>query len=185
MQTNPFKSNVIKSNVIKSNTSRSNYNNTFSNNVNNFTNKKVEKMIDFNNKEEFPSLIMHNRLSECKNVSTNFKDILNFKQIELETKNVHLLPGYVEIVKDKNGVIQYKYNNIYNNVNIHNSFNYVIESMMCKWDNYKKQYDELNGFGAYDDLYYLKPIYNELDEDYYDEEDESELLWTLEDDYDN
>jgi len=43
----------------------------------------------------------------------------------------------------------------------------IIKELSYNWKRYKKDYDELHGPNAYDDLYHTEPIYPYLDEEFF------------------
>ena len=124
---------------------------------------------------DFPELI-HVASYEDKNMTTN----LNFKDATLkESDNTCVDDNLVP-----SGWVRYRYNN--GNIIVDSNTpddepeeplnfraNNIIGGMLRRWDTYKKDYDDLNGDGAYGQLYEM-PFYESFLEDdmeytYYDE----------------
>ena len=108
-------------------------------------------------------------------------DIINTPSIK--EKKIHVPPGWVQYVYNKHNNQNYPFvittgekttsekafleskNDIY-------YIPSIIASLNKKWDKYKTNYDNLNGPGAYDEMYFSEPIYNS---DEYDSEPEPDL----------
>lgn len=129
--------------------------------------------------ELFPSLIPI--LTVSKNNSSNFKDALNQKNENIIVDDITLKPGWVQISKVKGKIItnqakpspydikMKQIEELYKDTNY--IMNQIVNTMQANWLKYKTNYDNINGEGSYDDLYYLPPVY---DSDY--DTDESESL---------
>ena len=140
---------------------------------------------------DFPDLFVANNNSNNNNNnnSNNSKkystivttDIINTPSIK--EKKIHVPPGWVQYVYNKHNNQNYPFvittgekttsekafleskNDIY-------YIPSIIASLNKKWDKYKTNYDNLNGPGAYDEMYFSEPIYNS---DEYDSEPEPDL----------
>jgi hypothetical protein len=137
---------------------------------------------------------------------TDFPELLVNKSTEPQSFNpvnyIKALSTSNEISKEENivqpGWIQYKFNKETRNVEtaygsktasqlrrerrkqLENDTNYLMQQSIIQitknWNQYKAEYDNINGEGSYDDVYYLSPLYPESDEeleiaDYDDSED--------------
>ena len=122
----------------------------------------------------FPELVnMKETITNTFESSTNFKDILTNVIEEEKPKENPIPPGWKQLSRvngqtfAKNGdLTQYmikmqqkedlktKQENDPNHI----MFN-AIESMKKNWDHYQRDYDEINGVGAYDENFILTPVY--------------------------
>jgi len=166
---NPFKQEVK---------TRSNYRHIYDNKV------EPEHIFSLEN-DLFPSL-QTNINNENINITSSFdfKTALETEVITEKDKKKEVKPGCVEISKGMNGKIEYNYGkhtstiksideeetNYYNN-NINQIMVKAIDNMKDNWSKYKKNYDEIYGEGAYNEMYYLSPIYGS---EYSDSETEEE-----------
>lgn len=138
--------------------------------------------------ELFPELIQNsNNSSDNVSNSTNFKDILNTKiEPELDPNRNLVTPGFVEItlvdrkLVMKHGPITRSETKMNEKLERENNVNYcmnnVIIALGTQWDKYKKDYDDINGDGSYDGLYYLPPVYGpEYDIDPEDETTDEQI----------
>ena len=121
-----------------------------------------------------------------KQISTNFKDALNYKNNVDDTENNKLKSGWIEIYKSNNNIIfnegeptpykikKQQIEKLKDDPNF--MMNKAINRIQIKWDRYRKMYDSIYGEGSYDDLYYLPPIYgSEYDNIEYDSLTEEEF----------
>jgi hypothetical protein len=74
-----------------------------------------------------------------------------------------ITPGWVEITKTRNKIVrEYGEPTIFM---IENDLNYkmsiVIQNMNKCWDRFEREYDEINGDGAYENRYRLPAVYTE------------------------
>jgi hypothetical protein len=187
MPSNIFKPNYNKSNYNKSNYNKPNYNKTNYNKTNVF--KSIKKTDEFNlNDTNFPSL---NNCKEEENINckeeeninckeeNNYSDIVKKYVIIDAEKLDDVEPGHVLLTLDKNAVIK-KYSTSFlqeeidrNNYSEHREkvrTNIIINNIIDKWDNYRKEYIELNGEDEYYSIY--KPNLDLYDDD--EEDDECE-----------
>jgi hypothetical protein len=129
----------------------------------------------------FPELISNNTTNTQLSDSTNFKDVLNTKvEIEIITNKNTVEPGFVEITVVNRKIItkcgpltpsDKKFNEeAERENNVDYCMNNVIGVLDKLWKKYKEDYNSINGEGAYDELYYLPPVYgpeydNEIEEE--------------------
>jgi len=142
--------------------------------INSFSSKKYEektKQKDFILTDEFFPILAP--IVTNNNVITNFKDALE-QQVIIE-KSKTLPSGWVEINKSEEEEDKTNYNLLMNN---------IIKTTLNKHYNHKLNYDSINGEGAYDELHYLKPIYDiDLDEYSDDHTDDNDSFGEDPDDY--
>lgn len=180
-----------KSSSFNKSSSNNSSSNNFSSNKSNIVYHKKEQNNHFRettpivktgefiiNEELFPSLTPI--VTSSKNNSTNFKDALNQKNEITIVNDISLKPGWVQIskVNDKIIINQAKpspydikmkqIEELYKDTNY--IMNQIVNTMQANWLKYKTNYDNINGEGSYDDLYYLPPVY---DSDYDTDECES------------
>jgi hypothetical protein len=192
MSSNPFLtnrfSNLENESINKKNKKIQHY--VSSKNIFNKPDDKLNNSDLFNITDElFPSLTPITIFTENQ---PNFKDVLiqeNISQPEDKITN-----GWIEIYKIDNSIIynedkykemnQEKYKNS-DNVTIMNKF---VSIMQKKYESYKNNYDNINGDGAYNDIY-LTIAYdsdNDSDNDEYDSNTEDDIEYEYDyDDYVN
>jgi len=130
----------------------------------------------------------------------NFKDIVNTRiqeEIIIETDIVN--PGWVKISKSKtSNELIWKYGpsteytiKVKKQEELENNINYcmnkAIETMKERWDKYEKEYDEINGEGAYAEKFRSSPVYGPEYDTESDDEDEigEQYIYDGYDGYDN
>jgi hypothetical protein len=177
MSNNPFlKPKNVDRFTSKKPNSRSNSKPTSRPSINSFSSKKYEekeKQHDFIFTDEFFPILAP--IVSNKNVNTNFKDAL--EQHVIIEKSKTLPSGWIEINKYKEEEDNTNYNLLMNN---------IIKTTLDKHYNHKLNFDSINGEGAYDELHYMKPIYDiDLDEDLDDHTDDNESFGEDPDDYIN
>ena len=138
---------------------------------NKFSNIKTKcELID----SDFPELC----IQPIKNVTQNVNENISFKAaINVSNNNVDITnnpennidPGWVQIQTiNKQIVFKYGPNSTNDNNNdeymqkcVEHNMNNAIAIMSTNWDKYRTNYDELNGEGSYDDVYYLSQNYED------------------------
>jgi hypothetical protein len=130
-----------------------------------------------NNTELFPDLIPNTNTTINTNTdtlskpSTKYKDILKNVIVDDTPVKKVITPGWVEITKKGNNIV-YEYGeptffmlkqqfeeNLENDLNY--QMNTIIQNMKKCWDRYEREYDEVNGEGAYEERFRLPPVYTE------------------------
>lgn len=123
---------------------------------------------------DFPELGVQSIKHVDQNINENisFKDAINVfnnndVNITINSEN-NIDPGWVQIhTINKQIVFKYGHNSTNNNNNEHtqkyveHNMNNAIATMSTNWDKYRTNYDELNGEGSYDDVYYLSQNYED------------------------
>jgi hypothetical protein len=105
------------------------------------------------------------------NENISFKDAINVfnnndVNITINSEN-NIDPGWVQIhTINKQIVFKYGHNSTNNNNEhtqkyVEHNMNNAIATMSANWDKYRTNYDELNGEGSYDDVYYLSQNYED------------------------
>ena len=142
------------------------------------TNNTLSRLIDTNNAELFPDLILNTTSNTIINTkdstfkpSTKFKDILTNDIVDDTPVKKIITPGWVEITKKQNKIVcEYGEPTIFMikqkiEENLENDLNYkmstIIQNMKKCWDRYEREYDEVNGEGAYEERYRLPAVYTE------------------------
>jgi len=157
-------------------------NNRRDDNINKFSSKKPEiKPVFSLETESFPDLSckkenVSNKL-ETDKLSTNFKDILRPKTKTEEISNTQnkIRPGWVEISNKQNKII-YNYGpktcyeiKMKQQEELEKTPNYImnkaITMMIENWERFKENYDDINGEGAYEQIYVLPPVYDSDEDD--------------------
>jgi len=125
----------------------------------------------------------------------NYKDVINKQnKKKLEDNDKVVFPGYVEITfKNRQIIYNYGATTLYEKQMLakeilENSPNYImnkaIDGIKKNLERYKRDYDDIHGEGAYDDMYVLPPVYEpeydsdvdtDDDDSYYDYTDTSDL----------
>jgi hypothetical protein len=184
---------------IDKNSNRNNNNNTNDRNKdkfqneqgnNRFKNNEKEQLqqskIDFNDTNLFPELV--NKENDSKNIkdddnifSLKFKDILDDSAKKDDTqKIVHISPGWLQMtIVDRKIVTKHgqstpymekieKQKELENDIDhiMHN----IVETLKINYEVYEKNYDLINGEGAYNEKFRLSAVYGSE----YDTESESE-----------
>jgi hypothetical protein len=156
-------------------------NNRFKNNE-----KKQQSKIDFNDTNLFPELV--NKENDSKNIkdddnifSFKFKDILDDTTKKDDTQQIfQISPGWLQMtLVDRKIVTEHgqstpymekieKQKELENNIDhiMHN----IVETLKINYEVYEKNYDLINGEGAYNEKFRLSPVYGSE----YDTESESE-----------
>jgi len=132
-----------------------------------------------NNTELFPDLIpktttdttINTNTDTLSKPSTKYKDILKNVIVDNTPVKKVITPGWVEITKKGNNIV-YEYGeptffmlkqqfeeNLENDLNY--QMNTIIQNMKKCWDRYEREYDEVNGEGAYEERFRLPPVYTE------------------------
>lgn len=157
--------------------SRSNSKPTSRPSINSFSSKKFEekpKQHNFILTDEFFPILAP--IVSNNNVNTNFKDAL--EQDVIIEKSKTLPSGWIEINKSEEEEEEE------DNTNYNLLMNNIIKTTLDKHYNHKLNFDSINGEGAYDELHYLKPIYDiDLDEDLDDYTDDNQSFGEDPDDY--
>jgi hypothetical protein len=155
------------------------------------TNETNEKDIKYNYKEElFPDLSVNKVSSTVSNSSKNYANVTaTINEVKKVYKNP-VLPGWVQYSKSnktnktiffdvtygdktKRQIEQEQENALLNDpLYIHNK---TMSALAKNWNNYKRQYDEVHGEGAYEMVHYMEPIYPSLDDSLSDDEKENNL----------
>ena len=173
MSNNPF---LKPKNVDRFTSKKPNSRPTSRPSINSFSSKKYEekekpKQHDFIFTDEFFPILAP--IVSNNNVNTSFKDAL--EQHVIIEKSKTLPSGWVEINKSEEEEDKTNYNLLMNN---------IIKTTLNKHYNHKLNYDSINGEGAYDELHYLKPIYDiDLDEDSDEHTDDNDSFGEDPDDY--
>jgi hypothetical protein len=143
-------------------------------------------------KNTFSNNIKTNCINECDfpNLCTNlkqqpivqqlpnafsFKAAVGIQEDDIVTPNKcdnNVEPGWVQIHSvNKQTIFKYgptlpHHNNNNNNNNDDKEYdmNHAITLMSTNWEQYKTNYDEINGEGMYDDIHYLSPSYEDTSE---------------------
>jgi hypothetical protein len=140
--------------------------------------------LDANDTTLFPELTPIKENTTIVKASTNFKDILTTVIEQEKPKTNPIPPGWVKI-SSINRKIVYNYGTKTDwmmkqekqeeiQTQLDEDPNYImfqaIEQMKKNWDLYERNYDSINGEGAYDERFRLSPVYGPE----YDTESESE-----------
>jgi len=198
---------------FKSRTSETSNTNTKTNNFQNtfISSTKPQIVKDFDlNKEAFPDLLGSNNSKTNKSASKSAsKPVLNYTNVALkleakdEEKVVEVIeevvpPGWVQYTVNKNtgktSVIHSKKSN-YDLVkekrlliesDPYFAWMMTLKELSANWNKYKLIYDKIHGSGAYEEMYYSKPIYPELETFFNSDEDsETEYFTDYNYHYDN
>ena len=131
-------------------------------------------------------------VAPSKNKITNFKDALNQHNEHIVDEDITLRPGWVQISKINNKIVinqanigpyDIKMQQMQQLQQLQEDPNYIMNQIMSLthniWLKHKTIYDNIHGEGAYDDLYYLPPVYDsdydtDCDSQFEDDIDESE-----------
>ena len=141
-----------------------------------------EPNISFNS-EDFPTLSGFSNNQVISEKTMNFKDVVKTQIKEEEIDKVK--PGWVEYRKVAGKtIITYGNNPNFTETETENEncniiMNNAINKIVDNYFNYRHQYDEKNGYGAYDSVYYLSPVYGSD----YEKESLEDASCTDEDDY--
>jgi hypothetical protein len=122
---------------------------------------------------DFPELCIQpiKQVEQNTNENYSFKTAINVSNndvnITINSEN-NIEPGWVQIqTVNKQIVFKYGHTTINNNDDEHtqkyveHNMNNAIATMSTNWDKYRTNYDELNGEGSYDDVYYLSQNYED------------------------
>ena len=156
------------------------------------TTKAKSKTFDLNN-EIFPELQgtftqnNNNNKKQYSSIVLNSDNNNNINNNNIKEK-IHVPPGCVQYIVHKNNKEKYPFTIIYGDKTkseldfIESQkepqfISCVISTLKNNWESYQIKYDKLHGEGAYDLIYYSKPIYPS---DEYDSDSEPEA-----DSYDN
>ena len=143
--------------------------------------------------DEFPLLCeSHTALIEN---SLKFTDAVNTVIPEAIVEEAKVLPKWVSYSRQNGTTIVYTGSYILDKLKLEkeqqileNSPNVlmknVIDKLQKKWEKFKVEYDLIHGDGSYDNLYISSPVYGQEydldDEDYYDDTNSNEYLYTNE-----
>jgi hypothetical protein len=156
-------------------------------------------ILDFDmTKEAFPDLIGSNKKNnQNKTNNSEFKPVLNYSNVALKleekdelkfeetTAEILIPPGWVQYTLNKNTGKTTVIHSKKTNYDLVKEKRLLIESdpyfewmmtlkeLSFKWNKYKVLYDKIHGPGAYEEMYYSKPIYPEL-ETVFNSDDDSE-----------
>jgi len=133
--------------------------------------KKVEVKLT---EADFPEFIEKDKVSEKEECKLNFKDAYLKEAVEEEEdEDGPLILGWTRY-RVKNGLliidgeIPKREEEDYTAEEYHNDAIQNFTFLIKRWNNYKEEYDELNGDGAYDRLYsmpnYESVFYDDLDD---------------------
>ncbi len=140
---------------------------------NSFKQKDVA-IIKFDDLTAFPELIQQCVPKPMFNSSVDFKSIVKTtEKIEDTNKEKTLLPGWV-VLSEKHTNKTSDKNNEPNDI-----MENIISDIVINSNKYKQLYNDINGDDAYDDLYYMSPVYGSdydtLSDDNNDDDDSSDF----------
>jgi hypothetical protein len=143
-------------------------NRNYSNDFRGFAEKKK---VEVNLTEaDFPELIAKENAvaADCK---LNFKEAYLKEVINDGQEDDPLLPGWTRY-RVKDGVLivdgESTEEEEYTAEEYHYDATQIFDCLIKRWDNYKEEYDDLHGDGAYDRVYKM-PQYESFEEEEYDE----------------
>lgn len=130
--------------------------------------KKVEVKLT---EADFPDLVGNNNATVTGDCKLNFKEAY-LKEVENVVPEEEPLPPGWTRYRIKNGVIiidgEAREEENYTSEEYHYDATQSLNRLIYRWSEYKKEYDELHGDGAYNGLYGM-PQYNSFNEEDCDE----------------
>lgn len=138
------------------------------NSRNDFRGFKEKKKVEIELKaEDFPELVAVENAGECK---LNFKEA-STKETNDDIEGGEILPyGWVSFMKKDGDVVMYANLPREYEESFHDEAVDVFDEMINRWEDYRDDYDDLHGDGAYDRVYKMPNYESNFDDsDEYDE----------------
>jgi hypothetical protein len=142
------------------------------NRSNNFRGFNEKKKVEVNlNEEDFPELFAKDNSATTDNCELNYKEAY-LKEVIDEVPEDEPLPQGWTRYRVKNGDLIVDGESIeeeeYTAEEYHYDATQIFRTLIKRWNDYKEEYDELHGDGAYDRVYKM-PQYESFEEEEYDE----------------
>lgn len=132
--------------------------------------KKIEVKLT---EADFPELIEKDKISEKEECKLNFKDAYLKEVVEVEGEDGPPLPGWTRYrVKDKilivDGEIPKGEESDYTAEEYHYDATQIFSSLINRWNEYKKEYNELHGEDEYERIHSMPNYESVFDDEFED-----------------